>query len=118
MAAHLQALPDAVVQEASAEELDGLVGVLREAQPSRGRRQGHPTTRLLDAVDRRRWALGQAAPRDRAALVIDAATAVLRSQPPPGVDLDYLDGFVARHRDHLHALVSGALERRAAGASR
>ena len=118
MAAHLEALPDAVVEAAGAEELDALVGVLREAQPSRGRRQGHATTRLLDAVDRRRRALGQAAPRDRAKRVLDAATAVLRSQPPPGVDLDYLDGFVARHRDHLHALVSGALERRAAGAAR
>jgi len=118
MAAHLEALPDAVVEAASAEDLDALVGVLREAQPSRGRRQGHPTTRLLDAVDRRRRALGQAPPPDRAERVLDAATAVLRSQPPTGVDLDYLDGFVARHRDHLHALVSGALERRAAGAPR
>jgi len=118
MEAHLEALPDAVVEAAGAEELDALLGVLREAQPSRGRRQSHPTTRLLDAVGRRRRALGQAAPRDRATRVLDAATAVLRSQPPPGVDLEYLDGFVARHHDHLHALVTGALERRAAGAPR
>ena len=109
MAAHLEALPDAVVEAAGAEELDALVGVLREAQPSRGRRQGYPTTRLIDAVDRRRRALGQAAPRDRAERVIDAATAILRSKPPAGVDPDYVDGFVTRHHDRLHDLLATAL---------
>jgi len=119
MAAHLEALPDAVVEAASAEELDALVEIVREAQPSRGRRQSHPTTRLFDAVDRRRRALGTPAPRDRADRLLDAATAVLRAQPPAGVDLDYFDGFVVRHRDHLHTLVQSVLERRAArGAQR
>ncbi len=119
MAAHLEALPEPVVEAAGALELDALVAVLREARPSRGRRQGHPTTRLLDAVDRRRQALSAPAPGDRADRVLDAATAVLRAQPPAGVDLDYFDGFVVRHRDHLHTLVQGVLERRAArGAQR
>ncbi len=119
LAAHLEALPNAVVEASEVAELDALDALLREARPPRGRRQEHPSTRLLDAIDRRRRAIGRAAaPRDRADRVLDAAAAVLRSRPPPGVDLDYLDGFVARHRDHLHALVRGALERRAAGGVR
>ncbi len=119
LAAHLEALPDAVVEAAEVAELDALDAILREARPPRGRRQEHPSTWLLDAIDRRRRVLEQTAgPRGRAERVLDAAAAVLRSQPPPGVDLDYFDGFVARHRDHLHALVRGALERRAAGGVR
>ncbi|MCP4870264.1 MAG: hypothetical protein GY898_16280 [Proteobacteria bacterium] len=58
-----------------------------------------------------------AANQDTAARVLDAATAVLRAEPPAGVDLDYLDSFVRRHRAHLHGLVRSALERRTAGAA-
>ena len=51
---HLQALPDALVEAAPSAELDELEHVLREQQPPRGRREGRPATRLLDAVDRAR----------------------------------------------------------------
>ena len=118
--AHLDALPDAVVEAADPDELDAFERLLRSAKPPRGQRASHASTRLLDAADRRKQQLGRPAPaqQDPAARVLDAATAVLRAQPPVGVDLDYFDSFVRRHRDHLHGLVQGVLERRAAGAGR
>ena len=116
--AHIDFLPEAVVVAADSQALDALGGILRAARPPRGSRKDHASTRLLDAIDRRRQALGAPAGRDRASRVLDAATAVLRAQPPAGVDVDYLDAFVHRHRDHLQGLVRGALERRAAGAAR
>ena len=115
---HLAALPDGVVEQAGAEELDALDVVLRAARPPRGQRAGHVSTRLLDAIDRRRQQLATPATGDAAERVLDAATAVLRARPPAGVDVDYLDAFVRRHRDHLQGLVRGALERRAAGGAR
>jgi hypothetical protein len=52
-------------------------------------------------------------PADR---VLDAAIAVLRAHPPAGVDVGYLDGFVARHMDRLRVLVAGVAERRGGAA--
>jgi DNA repair exonuclease SbcCD ATPase subunit len=115
---HLAALPDAVVEQAAEDELDALEEVLRDIKPPRGQRAGHATTRLHDAIDRRRQQLSRPAPApDRADRLIDAATAVLRSSPPPGVDLAYLEAFVERHRDRLQGLVTSALSHRTAGAA-
>jgi len=117
MRAHLDALPDSVVDTAAATELAALDKVLRSARPPRGRRQDHASTRLLDAIDRRRRALGASPRTDRAAQVLDAATAVLRAQPPDGVDAAYLEAFVARHREHLQSIVRRSLARRAGHSS-
>jgi hypothetical protein len=115
---HLAALPDAVVEQAAEDELDALDAVLREIKPPRGRRAGHATARLHDAIDRRRQQLSRPAPApDRADRLIDAATTVLRSSPPPGVDLAYLEAFVHRHRARLRGLVTSALSHRTAGAA-
>ena len=53
----------------------------------------------------------------RADRVVDAAASVLRARPPAGVDVAYLDTFLARHRGQLLGLVEGALVRRAPGAA-
>ena len=50
--------------------------------------------------------------------VLDAASHALRAHPPTGVDVAYLDGFVARNRGPLLALVESALARRAPGGAR
>ena len=115
--AHLDALPDAVVEAASPDELDAFEAVLRSAKPARGQREGHATSRLHDALDRRRRRLGLASTprRDAADRVLDAAAAALRSRLPAGVDVVYLDAFLHRHRDHLRGLVQGALDRRSPG---
>lgn len=47
--------------------------------------------------------------------LLDAASAAITAQPPAGVDVSYLDGFLLRHRDQLRGLVQAALDRREAG---
>ena len=92
-------LPDALVASAGAHELDALETVLRANQPSRGRRQNHPTTRLLDAIDRARHG-GQRRALDPEALLQLAAN-VLRATPPEGLDASDIDRFVRRNRATL-----------------
>jgi len=118
--AHVEALPDAIVEQAAPEDLPGFEEILRAARPPRGKRAGTATTRLFDALDRRRRQLGlmvQAVPPESADHVLEAAVSVLRTRPPAGVDLAYLDGFIHRHRPHLRDLVQGALDRRASRAA-
>ena len=50
---HLEALPDAVVEAATDAEAEELEQIVRDVQPPRGMRAGHPTTRILDAINRR-----------------------------------------------------------------
>ncbi len=99
LAAHLEALPDSLVASAGAHELDALEPVLRANQPVRGRRQGHPTTRLLDAIDRARHG-GRRRTLDPEALLQLAANA-LRSNPPEGLDASDIDAFLRRNRPAL-----------------
>ena len=99
LAAHLEALPDSLVASAGAHELDALETVLRANQPVRGRRQGHPTTRLLDALDRARHG-GRRRTLDPDVLLQLAANA-LRANPPEGLDASDIDAFLRRNRPAL-----------------
>ena len=96
LAAHLDALPDALVTQAGGHELDALEAVLRANQPARGRRQNHPTTRLLDALDRARSGGRRRAPDPEALLQLVAHT--LRAHPPDGLDRADIDAFLRRNR--------------------
>ncbi len=99
LAAHLEALPDALVEGASPLDLDDLAAILRGARPVRGRRQGHPTTRLLDAVDRARHGGRRRAP-DPERLLQGIAQA-LRARPPEGLDVADIEHFLRRYRAAL-----------------
>ena len=64
-------------------ELDELEGVLvhgHNVLPPKGKREGHHTTKLRDAIDRRRTRLARGG--DRAERMLEAAVAVLRARPP------------------------------------
>jgi hypothetical protein len=100
LAAHLEALPDALVESADIAEVDALAAIVERERPPRGQRFGHPTTRLADAIDRARHRARSPAER-----ILDAAAAALRARPPAGVDPAYLDGFLARHRPTLLRVV-------------
>ena len=104
-AAHLEALPDYLVEAGSAEELDALEAIVERERPPRGQRQGHATTRLTDALDRARQR--RQSPAER---VVDAAVAAMRARPPSGVDATYLDAFLTRHRANLVGLVQARME--------
>lgn len=100
---HLAALPEALVEAAPAAELDELERVLRDQQPPRGKREGHPTTRLLDAVDRARAKAGKAGkgPGRRgidAEKVLAELEKAMLERPPEGVSREYVRGFWGRHR--------------------
>ena len=99
LAAHLEALPDELVSTASPTDLDELDALLRSLRPPRGRRQNHPTTRLLDAIDRTRHG-GRRRSLDPEALLQLAAN-VLRASPPEGLDASDIDGFLRRNRTAL-----------------
>ena len=73
--------------------------MLRANQPSRGRRQNHPTTRLLDAIDRAQHG-GQRRSLDPEALLQLAAN-LLRASPPEGLDATDIDAFLRRNRTAL-----------------
>ncbi len=49
---------------------------------------------------------------DRASVLLERVAAVLRAQPPAGVDPAYIDHFLNTHRPALHGLVRSALEHR------
>ena len=104
-AAHLEALPDNLVEAGTPADLDALEAIVERERPPRGQRQGHATTRLTDALDRTRRR--RSSPAER---VLDAAAAAMRARPPVGVDPDYLDAFVARHRASLVGLVQARME--------
>ena len=106
LAAHLALLTDAHVEAAGAAELDELEGVLvhgHNVLPPKGKREGHHTTRLRDAIDRRRTRLR--AGGDRAERLLEAAVGALRVAPPAGVDAAYIEGFVGRNRGTLLGIV-------------
>jgi hypothetical protein len=113
LAAHLALLTDAHVEVADLAELDELEGVLvhgHNVLPPRGQREGHHTTRLRDAIDRRRTRLLRGA--DRAERLLEVAVGALRARPPAGVEPDYVAGFVARNRGALLGIVRGAFPAR------
>jgi len=99
-AAHLEALPDALVESADLADVDALAAIVERECPPRGQRFGRPTTRLADAVDRARHRARSPAER-----ILDAAAAALRARPPAGVDLAYVEGFLARNRPALLRVV-------------
>jgi hypothetical protein len=43
--------------------------------------------------------------------LLEVAVAALRAQPPAGVEVDYIDGFVGRNRGVLVEVVRGAFAR-------
>ncbi len=107
-AAHLALLTDAHVEAAGAAELDELEGVLvhgHNVLPPKGKRAGHHTTRLRDAIDRRRTRLRGGT--DRAERLLEAAVGALRAAPPAGVEAEYVVGFVGRNRGTLLGIVRG-----------
>jgi hypothetical protein len=109
LAAHLGALTETHVETANLAELDGLEGVLvhgHNVLPPKGKREGHHTTKLRDAIDRRRTRLLRGG--DRAERLLEAAVGALRARPPYGVEPEYVAGFVARNRGALLGIVRGA----------
>ena len=106
-AAHLAQLPDAVIAAGRPADLDALEAIAREARPAPGLREGHPSVRVLDAIDRARAQRGVPG-GDRAGRLLGVAIAALRARPPEGVDAAYLDGFVTRNRAALLGIVRGA----------
>ena len=50
----------------------------------------------------------------RAELLLDLAAGALRARPPAGVDVAYVEGFLARNRDQLLAIVAAAFPARPA----
>ncbi|MDP2308683.1 MAG: hypothetical protein Q8P18_21860 [Pseudomonadota bacterium] len=105
--AHLEVLTDGVVEAAGARELDELHALVNsgEVEPPRGRRAGHATTRLKDAIERARQRSGRS---DRADRIFSVAARVMRASPPVGVDGAYVDAFLARRRGELVEIVRGA----------
>jgi hypothetical protein len=71
--------------------------------PPRGQREGHHTTRLRDAIDRGRARSGVDPER-----LLEVAVAALRAQPPVGVEVGYVEGFVERNRGVLMGIVRRA----------
>lgn len=106
LAAHLAALPDEIIEAADTRDLDQLDQVVRQAQPPRGQRAGHPTTRLLDAISRAR--AGGRQRRPTVERIIDDAIAQLRTRPPMGLTVGDVDAFVARWRPCLWAVAHAA----------
>ncbi len=67
-------------------------------------------TKLRDAIDRARVRLRGRGRVDPERL-LEVAVAALRAQPPAGVEVDYIDGFVGRNRGVLVEVVRGAFAR-------
>ncbi len=118
LAAHLEALPDRMVEEATSAQLDRLEALLALVKPPRGQRAGHPTTRLTDALDRARVrARGPVRPPPRAAparpsvsaALLEATRTTLRRSPPAGLTAADVDGFFTRQQSTLLRVVEEAL---------
>ena len=117
LSAHLGLLSEAVVEAAEVPELDELERVLAEGHnvlPPKGKREGHPTTGLRDAINRTRTRRGKErrGGSGRAGLdaerLLEVAVGVLRARPPAGIEGAYIDGFLARNRGTLIGIVRGA----------
>ncbi len=109
LAAQLGALTEAHVEAAGRAELNDLEGVLvhrHNVLPPKGKREGHLTTRLRDAIDRRRTRLLRGG--NRAERLLEAAAGALRARPPDVIEPEYDAGFVARKRAALLGLLRGA----------
>lgn len=115
LSAHLSALPDHLVEQAqgSSYALDRLEAILAQNRPPQGRRAGHPSTRLLDAIDRTRSRARRGkSPPTVSTLghpLLDATEQALRRRPPPGLELADVEGFFARNRPALLAAVRQAV---------
>lgn len=108
---HLRLLTDSQVEAADLAELGELEGVLvhdHNVLPPRGKREGHHSTRLCDAIDRRRTRLLRGS--DRAGQLLKAAVGALRASPPYGVEPEYVAGFVARNRGAPLGIVRGTFK--------
>lgn len=113
LAAHLEALPDELVAAAGEQERDELERVLRSVRPPRGQRSHHPSTRLLDALDRARHGR-PVAPASPAERLLQLAANTLRLHPPAGLDGSDIDGFLHRNRAALLDRIQAAFGGRAA----
>lgn len=100
---HLAALSPTLVEKASGPELDDFEPLLQDLKPGRGQREGHPTTRLHEAVDR-----GRARKRTWAERVVELVETEMRARPPVGVEAAYVAGFFARRRGELVGVVAAA----------
>ena len=112
--AHLGLLSAAVIEAADVPELDELERVLVEGHnvlPPRGQRAEHPTTGLRDAIDRTRTRRAKTGGVN-AERLLEVAADVLRARPPVGVEVAYIDGFLARNRGALLGIVRGAFPAR------
>ena len=108
--AHLGLLSVALIEAADVPELDELERVLVDGHnvlPPRGQRAAHPTTGLRDAIDRTRTKRGRTGGVN-AERLLEVAVGVLRARPPVGVEVAYIDGFLARNRGTLLGIVRGA----------
>lgn len=77
--------------------------------PPRGKRAGHHTTKLRDAIDRARTRLsGRERRGGNPERLLEVAVAALRARPPAGVEGEYVAGFVERNRGALLLIVRGA----------
>lgn len=104
MAAHLDALPDDLVEQAGT-DLAALEAVLQAVRPQKGHRAGHPSVRLTDALDRTRARIK----RDPAIQVVDRLQAVLMSDPPANWTTEEVGEFFGRQRGVLLVLVRRGL---------
>jgi hypothetical protein len=107
--AHVDGLTADVVAAATARELDIFDGIPAGLKPPRGKRAGHPTTLLQDAVDRRRTQLARRRRGPTPEDLVEAIAWHLRTRRPPGVELAYVEGFLRRHREVLVDLARAEL---------
>jgi len=91
-------------------EVGRLEGELAEARAALAAAEAE-SARVRASCDR---ACGTCRRADPAERVLDVAVGVLAAHPPAGLDLDYVEAFVDRHRPRLLDLVRASLGRRGA----
>ncbi len=108
LAAHLALLTEEHVEAAGVADLAELEGILvngHNVLPPRGKREGHHTTRLRDAIDRTRTRLQRGGRGMDPERLLEVAIGVLRDAPPAGVEVAYVERFLARNREELLRIV-------------